>query len=238
MYLMYVDESGDTGLVRSPTTHFSLSSLVVHESRWRDFINQIIDFRKWVRNKFGLPIRIEIHASEYLRHSPIPGLSRRDRLLILRHFIAELARINYVSITNVIVNKTTKAPDYDVFTNAWQAMFQRFENTLLHGNFPGEFRHDFGIVLTDNTDGKKLTRMVRRMAVYNPIPHMVALYGPGYRNIPILRVIEDPNLRDSRTSYPVQSCDAAAFFLLQRFCPNGFIRRMERKILSICSPLY
>jgi hypothetical protein len=139
----------------------------------------------------------------------------------------ELAQAGYISVTNVIVDKTTKPADYDVFTNAWQVLFQRFENTLLHGNFPGGFRRDFGIVLTDNTDGRKLIRMVRRMAVYNPIPHMASRYGmgSGYRNIPILRVIEDPSFRDSRDSYPVQACDTVAYFLLQRFCPNSFIRK-------------
>jgi hypothetical protein len=202
MYLMYVDESGDVGLVRSPTTHFVLSSLVLHESRWRDLITQIVAFRRWVRANHGLPIRTEIHAAEYIRHAPFPGLSRPTRLKILQDFIDELAQTDYISITNVVVDKTTKPSGYDVFTNAWQAMFQRFENTLLHGNFPGGFRRDYGVVLTDNTDGKKLTRMVRRMAVYNPIPHMATLYGSGYRNIPILRVIEDPSLRDSRNSFP------------------------------------
>jgi hypothetical protein len=54
MYLMYVDESGDTGLARSPTTHFVLSSLVLHETRWRDFITQVMAFRKWVRANYGL----------------------------------------------------------------------------------------------------------------------------------------------------------------------------------------
>jgi hypothetical protein len=233
MYLMYVDESGDTGLTRSPTTHFALSSLVIHETRWRDFINQIIAFRKWARAAHGLPIRREIHASEYIRHPPVPTMSRPTRLQILQDFIDEIAQTNYISITNVVVDKTSKTSDYDVFANAWQALFQRFENTLLHGNFPGAFRRDFGIVLTDNTDGNKLTRMVRRMAVHNPIPNMAALYGTGsgYRNIPILRVIEDPSLRDSRDSYPVQACDTVAYFLLQRFRPNSFIRKRGAQFL-------
>jgi hypothetical protein len=233
MYLMYVDESGDTGLARSPTTHFVLSSLVIHESRWREFITQMLAFRKWVRGNHGLPIRIEIHAAEYIRHAPVPGLSRPTRLKILQDFIDELAQTDYISITNVVVDKTTKISGYDVFTNAWRGMFQRFENTLLHGNFPGGFRRDYGVVLTDNTDGRKLTSMVRRMAVYNPIPHMASLYGlgSGYRDKPIVRVIEDPSLRDSRTSYPIQACDTVSYFLTQRFRPNRFIKKAGAQFL-------
>jgi hypothetical protein len=97
-----------------------------------------------------------------------------------------------------------------------------------YGNFPGSHRSDFGIVINDNTDGMKLLKLVRKMAVYNPIPHTVSLYGmgSGYRILPIRKIIEDPNSRDSKYSYLIQSCDVVAYFLLQRFAPNNFIRKM------------
>jgi len=49
--------------------------------------------------------------------------------------------------------------------------------------------------------------------------------------MPILRVIEDPSLRDSRDSYPIQACDTAAYFLMQRFRPNGFIKKAGAQFL-------
>lgn len=225
MYLMYVDESGDTGLVRSPTTHFALSGLVIHESRWRDFVTQVAAFKKTLRAVYGLPIRTEIHAAEYIKSPPVTGMGKHIRLAILRNFLDELAKMNFVSITNVVVNKTGKAPPYDVFTNAWQALFQRFENTMSYGNFPGGHRNDYGLVLTDATEGRKLQRMVRRMNVYNPVPNM-AWAGPGARNLPILRVIEDPHPKDSRDSYFIQAADTCAYFVLQTVKPNSFIRRV------------
>ncbi|MGQ0663437.1 MAG: DUF3800 domain-containing protein [Pseudomonadota bacterium] len=221
---MYVDESGDTGLIRSPTTHFALSGLVIHESRWRDFVNQVAAFRRTLKTVYGLPIRTEIHAAHYIKSPPISGMRRYIRLAILRNFLDEIAKMNFVSITNIIVDKTGKVPTYDVFTKAWQALFQRFENTLSYGNFPGGHRNDFGLVLTDVTEGRKLQRLVRRMAVYNRLPHM-SWAGPGTRNIPILRVIEDPHPKDSKDSYFIQACDTCAYFLLQKFKPNSFIRR-------------
>jgi hypothetical protein len=121
MYLMYVDESGDTGLVRSPTSYFALSGLVVHESKWRDFVTQIVAFRRTLRAVHNLPIRTEIHASEYLKKPPVPGMPPHVRLAILRNLIDELAKMDFISITNVIVDKTNKIPPYDVFSNAWQA---------------------------------------------------------------------------------------------------------------------
>jgi len=62
------------------------------------------------------------------------------------------------------------------------------------------------------------------MAVYNPVPHQ-GWFGAGYRNLPILRIIEDPVPKDSKDSYFIQACDVAAYFLYQRYKPNGFIKR-------------
>jgi hypothetical protein len=229
MYLMYVDESGDTGLnPASPTPFFVLSGLVVHESRWRDFVDHLIGFRRTLRAVYGLPIRTEIHAAEFIngRVAAVGGsyVKRHDRLAILRNTLDELAKISYISITSVLVNKAGKAPPYDLFENAWQTLFQRFENTLMPGNFPGGFKNDYGMVITDATAGKKLARMVRRMAVYNYIP---SRFGTAARNIPIKRIIEDPYGKDSAVTLPIQACDVAAYFLYQRVKPNAYVQRQR-----------
>lgn len=225
---MYVDESGDTGLVRSPTTHFVLSGIVVHESRWREFINALIAFRKTLRNVYGLPVRSEIHSAEYINKKvqSIGGqdIKKQDRLSILRNSLDELSKINYISITNVAIAKHGKASSFDIFSMAWGVLFQRFENTLRYGNFPGGYRQDYGIVITDATAGTKLMRMVRRMAVINYIPNN-QYYGVGSRNIPIIRIIEDPYGKDSAETLPIQMCDVTAYFLHQKLNPNSYIRK-------------
>jgi hypothetical protein len=94
---MYVDESGDTGLGASPTSYFLLSGLVVHESRWREFVNQLVDFRKRMRTTYKLPVRTEIHAAEFM-NGRVHALgrtviSRPDKLAILREALEELGRV-------------------------------------------------------------------------------------------------------------------------------------------------
>jgi hypothetical protein len=224
MYLMYVDESGDPGLVGSPKNYFALSGLVIHESRWRDFVAQMKAFRNTMRTAHGLPVRTEIHASDYIKKAPIKRMAPHVRLAVLRNLIDELAKMNFVSVTNVIVDKATKSAPYDVFENAWRTLFQRFENTLNAGNFPGAHRTDQGLILTDNTNGRKLQLIVRKMAVYNMIPNQPQ-YGSGSRNIPLLKIIEDPHPKDSKDSYFIQACDVCAYFLMQEFQPNMFIRK-------------
>lgn len=219
---MYVDESGDTGLVGSPTDYFALSGIVVHERDWRGFIDSLIAFKKTMRNAYGLPLRAEIHASEFISKATY-GLERHVRLAILRNALDELAKTPSISITNVIVDKRNKPADYDVFSAAWRTLFQRFENTLVYRNFPGGHADNYGAVFTDATAGKKLTAIMRKMSVYNPVP---SDHG-GFRDMPIKRVIEDPHGKDSETSLPIQMADVCAYFLHQRFKPNSYIRRKK-----------
>ncbi len=223
---MYVDESGDTGLVNSPTDYFTLSGIVVHERSWRPFMDTLLNFKRTMRAVHGLPIRAEIHASEFIK-SPVHGLKRHVRLAILRNALDELAKISDISITNIIVDKTNKVAGYDVFENAWRTLFQRFENTLMYGNFPGAYRNDFGTVFTDATGGTRLVRLMRKMNVYNPVPNMG---GGGYRQIPLVRIIEDPHGKDSGEALAIQMADVCAYFLHQRFKPNGYIKKQSARL--------
>lgn len=223
MYLMYVDESGDPGLTGSPTDYFALSGLVVHETQWRIFINALIAYKKLMRTTYGFPIRAEVHSSELLNKNEF-SIGRNNRLSILRNFLDELSKQNYISITNVVVDKRTKSAGYNVFEQAWLTLFQRFENTMKFGNLPGGHRNDYGMVITDATNGTALLRLVRKMAVINYIPNMTQ-FGPGSRNIPIVRIIEDPHGKDSREALPLQAADVCAYFLTQKFKPNSYIRR-------------
>ena len=224
MYLMYVDESGDTGMANSPTRYFALSGLTVHESRWRDLLNQLVAFRRTMKAVHGLPLRTEIHASHYIRSAPVEGMAKYVRLAIMRQFLDELAKIPYISMTHVIVDKHGKPDGYNAFDTAWQALIQRFDNTIGYGNFPGGHRNDKGMVISDNTDGLRLMRLVRRMGVHNPIPGM---QGMASRNIPMLRVIEDPHGKNSADSYFIQACDVAAYFLHQKYDPCSYVKKQH-----------
>ncbi len=80
MYLMYIDESGDIGVVGSPTQYFILSGIVVHELRWRDYFDQLVEFRKRMLKTFGLHLREEIHSSQFITS---PGSFARIKKMIV-----------------------------------------------------------------------------------------------------------------------------------------------------------
>jgi hypothetical protein len=227
MYLMYVDESGDTGLgPAAPTRFFVLSGVVVHELRWKPFVDELVAFRRDLKTRFGLKLREEIHAAHFLtRPGEVVRIPKHQRLEILRLYADFLAGFPDIAVINVVVDKGNKAPGYQVFENAWQALIQRFENTISHRNFPGPKHPDErGMLFPDATDQKKLNALMRRMRVYNPVSNQPA-YGPGYRNIQLRSVIEDANFRDSATSFLIQSADLCAFLLYQHLTPMKYMRK-------------
>lgn len=226
MYMMYVDESGDPGLTSSPTRYFVLSGLILHERRWRDYLDQLINFRKRMQQTFGLRIREEIHAAAFINHpGPLVRIQRNDRLTILRAFTNELASMTYLNIINVVVDKSTKGTGYDPFVMAWKVLIQRFSNTISRCNFPGSTNSDeCGMIFPDNTDVKELTQLLRQMRRYNPVPQQPS-FGLGYRNLTVTNIIEDPSFRDSSHSYFIQSADLAAFLLYQKLVPSSYIKR-------------
>lgn len=227
MYLMYADESGDSGMVNSPTRFFCLSGLVVHELRWRDCLEELIRFRQAMRNKFGLRLREEIHARSLIsRPGRLMRIPRHDRLAILRHFADALAAMPELNIINIALDKHGKQQNYDAFDLAWKALIQRMENTLRCQNFPGPKNPDErGLVFCDGIGDKKIVQLIRKMRGYNPVP-VQQWFGSGYRNLGLSYVLEDPSFRNSAHSYFIQAVDTAAFLLHQYLAPNGYMRKV------------
>jgi len=224
MYLLYVDESGDVGLVNSPTRYFVLSGLVLHELRWRQTLDAIVGFRRALRNSYGLKLREEIHAAHFIhKRKAVAHIRKHQRLRLLRDVLSFEASLPDVSILNVMVDKMQKRQGYDVFEKAWTALIQRFENTISHRNFPGpQNPEDFGLMVVDRTDERKLRVLLRKMRRYNPIP---CASGIGYRQLPITTLVEDPVHRDSLHSYFIQLADVNAYFLLQKHQPCRYVRK-------------
>ena len=222
MYMMYVDESGDTGTSNSPTRYYILSGLIIHELRWNQVLDNMITFRKHLRNQKGLKLREEIHATNFLnKPGELKRIARNERLGILKNCIDWLSNQTDLSIISVVLDKENKTEN--VFESTWQLLVQRFENTISHKNFPGPvYPDERGIIISDNTDGKKLIRLVRKMRRFNPIP---SLYGTGSRNLPLRYVIEDPFMKSSEESYFHQMMDVVAYCARQMYEPNSYMKK-------------
>lgn len=92
MFLMYVDESGDSGIFNSPTRYFILSAIIIHESVWRVFLENLITFRRALKTAKDLKMNDEIHAKDFI-NSPgeLVRIKRNERVDILKkciHFLS------------------------------------------------------------------------------------------------------------------------------------------------------
>jgi hypothetical protein len=225
MYLIYVDESGDIGLTNSPTSFFCLSGLVLHELRWLPILEEIVAFRRALRARYGLKLRQEIRAHAFIQRpgKELQSIQRSVRLKILGDVLRFEASLPDISIINIVVDKTARAPGFDIFDFAWKTLIQRFHNTLSHRNFPGpQNPEDRGLVIMDRTDQKKLQLLLRRGRRFNPVPSLTSSIT---RQLPLITMVEDPNPRDSKHSYFTQLADVNAYFLHQRMRPCRYIRK-------------
>ncbi|MGG2990145.1 DUF3800 domain-containing protein [Geobacillus stearothermophilus] len=233
MYLVYVDESGDTGLVKSPTRYFILSALIVHESNWNKFIDDIIEFRKRLRDNYKFKLREEIHAAEFFQTSKkYDHLEKHIKLQICKKTLDFQESLDYIQVMFIVIDKQSVSAGTDVFEMAWKYLLQRIHNTLKKGNFDGLINEEDGyetnskenfILIPDKTDDKKLKQLARKMRRYNPIPNKHG-YGPGYRNMPLKLMIEDPFTKDSADSYIHQLVDVNAYFMKQSLDPTKYMK--------------
>jgi len=228
VYLMYVDESGDTGIQANSTDRFVLTGMVFHELRWQSLLDDLVDFRKQLRVRTGFKVRDEIHSQEMIngRKSNNRGIERHLRLQILKWCIDWIAAKPDIRIITICVSKQNKIDAAAVFELAWESLIQRFENTLSHRNFTGPANSDDrGLLIPDNTNGQLLIRIVRRMRRYNPITNNLSIYAGGYRNMPLGHLVEDPFTKDSADSLFLQMADVVAYFAFQMYRPNKFIKK-------------
>lgn len=224
MFIMYVDDSGDPGKNVAVTKHFILTALVIHELRWNEFLEDLVTFRKHLRDTKNLKLRHEIHAVDFLsRKSQTGFIPRNDRLDILKQCLDWMASRPDVSIYSVCIDKSKHLTE-DIYELAWRCLTQRFENTISYKNFPGPANaDDRGMIISDRSDEKKLRGIIRKMRRHNPISNRPQ-FGAGYRNLQLKYIIEDPNFRDSDDSYFLQMVDVASYFLTQKHTPNKYVK--------------
>lgn len=237
MYLMYVDESGDSGPIpphgKSQTRFFCITGLVVHELRWQETYAELLNFRHWIKRKYRVYLDDELHAGDMINKpgqcpATLQRLKKHERLAIIRHHADALAQLPSIRFINVVVDKLG-APDKSSdmnFKHAWYALFQRFENTIRCQNFPGPPNsRERGIVFPDQTDASRLRDHLQKMRVQNYLSIRQASGRQTTINEPIRLLIEDPICRDSRHSYFIQAVDCAVFLLKQYIQPNTHMKK-------------
>ena len=74
-------------------------------------------------------------------------------------------------------------------------------------------------LIIDEGKEAEITRLLRKLGVYNPVQVYVAPGVTELRNLKLSRILEDPFFKSSARSYFVQMADFAAYALLRQECP-------------------
>lgn len=214
MLFAYIDETGDIG----PTSKsgasqcYALGCVLLDAEEWPKAFDELLAFRKRLRDSFKVRLRDEIKANYLIRgnsHLRNLNLSPDQRGLIYRAHLRMLSDLNARAFTVVVDKEKMGVSGSSCFQMAWEMMLQRLERTTFYENTYAMIIHDDG----DNDQVRKLVRKARR--------HLTAgsMTGGGSVKVNALRFIEDPSPRSSQHSYFIQMADLVAYAGWRSYTP-------------------
>lgn len=261
--IFYVDESFDE-------RKFCLSAIGIRHGEWRECFNRARQHRSMLKQDYGMFLRKEVHAHEFVSgrgRIANQQIGKWQRSRIFEQLLRSVAELPHVMIINVCLDVPGRAnPQMD----AWDRLINRIERTMLEyerrelplrrelvsrlpPDFPDNTRTDLerrlnyyrprALIFADEGREDEITKALRKMSVFNPIPSQFGHWAPGTAtlNIPVERLIEDPNFKKSHQSFFLQLADCVAFALLKREAPPtpnikkyGINEMFERCLSGVC----
>ena len=204
-YLVYFDETGDDGLIKTSSDTFILTAIYMCSESWQKNYNQMQSLRKELKAKYGFYVKEEMHTKHFLTDKdPYRkyNWSNEQRLEILKAFTLSIAEMD-LNCINVIIDKNKiKKQDYKILENALKYSIQRIDN-----DSNGEWNY---LIITDKGRIAPMRKTARAIRAYNPIQ---SKYSYTFKNQPISGLIEDIMEKDSKESYFIQICDFISYFV-------------------------
>lgn len=213
--IAYVDESGNTGDVdQGGSLTYALGCVLVDSDDWPESFNQLLSFRRRLRDKFGIAMRVELKANYLLRNGGgirDLGLGKGARHVIYRAHMRVLHEL-YVKVFGIVIDKRNApaVPD-DVFELAWETLLQRLERASHYSGNPFMIIHDEG----EDASIRKLVRRARRYLTAG------SMYGSGSLVNAAKKLVDDPVARKSEHSYYIQLADLVAYAAFRDTVPPG-----------------
>ena len=201
MYFCYVDESGDSGKVKSPTSLFALAAVLVDDKRWREAREHVSNFRRSLEGKFGVKFNDKLRASDIVHNRGDfrnSGMSFQERMALYEEAMQFQQKCGVMCVFAVAVQKD-RAGERDVGDIAWEMAIARASH---FGHEAGENVH----FLPDRGHGTLITKKIAQM-----------------REREATNIVEDPSDRNSRDSWFVQLADLNAYAAAKKVRPGPHI---------------
>ncbi|MCC6475735.1 DUF3800 domain-containing protein, partial [bacterium] len=191
MKLIYIDDSADE-------KQYVFSALCIPDVTWKASFDKLRDQRKEFRSRFGVLVRKEFHATDFVagrgQLSTVRTVTKHERSIMFREAIENIAALPGIRIINACDSKSQRL-----------RLFERLLNRI---NILLKKSSEKGLLIVDEGSEGEYLRLARKMGVYNPIP---SKYGNWigeqgkHTNLPINEVVEDPFFKDSRSSFFLQA---------------------------------
>jgi hypothetical protein len=216
MLVAYIDESGSTGdPANGGSLTFTLGCVLVDADSWPSAFDELLKFRRRVRDRFGVHMRAEIKANYLLRNSGDLrryALGHGARHVIYRAHMRVLAPLGVRAFAIVVDKRSNFTTPGACFDLAWEALLQRLERTST------KERTRF-MVIHDEGENDAVRRWVRRARRY--LTAGSAYGGGGTIVAPATMLIDDPVARQSTQSYFIQVADLVAYAAFRSVIPPG-----------------
>lgn len=241
MKFIYIDESGDPGANEKSSPYYILSGLIIDSTNWKEFYNQIEDFRRKTYQKFGADFG-EFKGAELFMHqgsafklqlSAVDGQWLYDGLieLLFDHKVSQIivAQSKAAFRASYQMMKKPKALTKELRLIVWSRFLDEFEHTLKE-----ESRHigasSTGLVYFDGPRDKHVTSIVNRYA---------RKYDSAERNSGA-GIVESPIFVDSKSSKLIQLADVQAYsanYILRAVPPESTIRLSNQIVNQLRSQI-
>lgn len=240
MLFAYVDESGNTGEVANGgTATYSIGCVLVDADSWTSGFDQMLAYRRYVRDTYGIPVRSEIKANYLIRGSgPLLGLNLQpfQRRLIYRSHLKQISLSGCRAFAIVVDKRPKNLYGTDLLALAWQSLLQRLERSTAVGGALGE--HKFAIIHDEGENDfvRAVVRKSRRWLTAG------SAYGAGSRVYTIDQLVDDPSPRRSHENLFIQCADLVAYAAFRSVvpppprvdtvCPSGMWNQLDGAVVS------
>jgi len=199
--LAYVDESGDSGRKGSKT--YTLGCVLVSDADWADVFDNVLAFRRFIRDRFGILLRHEIKANYLIRGSGDLGefkFGEGIRHDLYRMHMRLPAKLG-IDVFAVVIDKPKILRWRNPRDIAWEFLMQRFERITTKSGETLMVIHDEG----DSLAIRGLVRKARRINTPG------SAFGLSRMNLPARLIVDDAVPRNSAQSYLIQLADLSAY---------------------------
>lgn len=203
MYIIYIDDSRDEQLA-------TYSALMIKADQWLPSFRIVRDYRRKLKSQYGIYVYKELHAWKFVSgRGKISDrvVTKFERSVIFRETLQMTAQLPSAEMLTAVFPKGSRLI-------ALERLLNRLNRSL-------QVKDSYGFLVSDEGAEEEYTRLVRKMAVYNPVPSRFGVWGGAetFKNIPLDRLVEDIFFKKSSQSYFLQLVDFAAYALLRRERP-------------------